>query len=77
MTYGTPRTQAATTMNRRGKAAENVSQAGNQADDAIQAEADGGAGDAKPLVEHVRQQIEIFVREQSRSPSETRRGRAS
>ena len=37
---------------RRGQAAEDVSEAGNEADDAVQPEADRSAGNAKPVIEY-------------------------
>src|SRR5580658_3373962 len=50
---------------RRSKAANDVSQPGNQADDAIQAKANRSAGDAKPIIENMRQQVEIFIGKQA------------
>jgi hypothetical protein len=50
---------------RRSKAAKDVSQPGNEADDAINAKANRGAGNAKPVIENMRQQVEIFVGKQA------------
>src|SRR5579859_1609473 len=47
------------------EATDNISQAGDQADDAIQSEADRGAGNTKPVVEQMRQHIKILVGEQA------------
>jgi hypothetical protein len=58
---------------RRSKAADNIAQAGDETDDAIQSEADGGAGDAEPFVEYVGKQVEIFIREEAARLLETRR----
>ena len=38
-----------------------VAYAGNEADDAVEAEADLGAGDAEPGVEHAGEHVEVFV----------------
>src|ERR1700733_9136015 len=58
---------------RRSKPADYVAQAGDEADDAIQSEANGGAGYAEPFVEDVRQEIEIFIREEATRLLKTRR----
>ena len=45
----------------RGETGEDVADAGDEADDAVQAEADGGAGDAEPRVEKTAKDVQIFV----------------
>jgi hypothetical protein len=57
---------------RRCQAANNVSQTRDEADDAVQSEADGGAGNAKPVIEYVCQEVEIFVRKETARLVETR-----
>jgi hypothetical protein len=57
---------------RRRQAANDISQARDEADDAVQSEAYGGAGDAKPVIEYVRQEVEIFVRKEAARLPETR-----
>ena len=40
---------------------KDISHPGNQADDAVDAEADRCPGDAEPVVKHMREQVEVFV----------------
>src|ERR1700760_4487101 len=44
-----------------GEAGEDVADAGDQADDTVQSEANRSAGDAEPGVEQAAEQVEIFV----------------
>ena len=55
----------------RREATDNISEAGNQADDAIQSEANRGAGDTKPVIQQVRQAKSRFSSaKQNAAPSE-------
>ena len=45
----------------RGQAAKNIADSRHHADDAVDAKAERRAWNAKPVVEHMRQQIEIFI----------------
>jgi hypothetical protein len=47
-----------------GEAGEHVAEAGNEADEAVEPDADGRAGDAEPVVEQVRVEVEILVGEE-------------
>ena len=44
-------------------AGKNIAEAGDEADDAVEAEADAGAGDAEKVVEQVGEEIEILIGE--------------
>jgi len=44
-----------------GDATNQIADAGDEADDAVQAEADGGAGNFDEVIQHMRQEIEVFV----------------
>jgi len=46
---------------RRGEAAKNIADAGDEADDSVQTEADGRAGNLDEIVEEVREHVEVFV----------------
>ena len=46
---------------RRGEAAKNVADAGDEADDAVKAEPDGRAGNLDEVVEEVREHVEVFI----------------
>jgi hypothetical protein len=46
-------------------AGDDIPEAGNEADEAIEPEADAGAGDAEPVVEKVRVEVEILVGEEA------------
>jgi hypothetical protein len=46
---------------RRGEAAKDIADAGDEADDAVKAEPDGRAGNLDEVVEDVREHVELFV----------------
>ncbi len=56
-----------------GETGEDVSDEGHEADEAIDAEANGCAGDAEAIIENVREQVEIFVGEYGAAYASSRR----
>ncbi|ACO34023.1 conserved domain protein [Acidobacterium capsulatum ATCC 51196] len=50
----------------RGEPGEHVADAGDEADQAIETNADAGAGNAEPFIEQARQQIQLLVAEPTR-----------
>lgn len=45
----------------RGEAGEDVAEAGDEADEAVETDADGGEGDAEPVIEKVREEVDVLV----------------
>ena len=55
-----------------GKAGEDVSDGGDETDDAVEAEADGSAGDAEAVVEEMGEPVEVFIAEEAAAGTEAR-----
>jgi len=47
-----------------GQSCKHIAQPGDEADDAVQSEANGGTGNAEPVIEQMRQQVEILIRKE-------------
>ena len=45
-----------------GEAGKDVSESGDEADEAVEADADGREGDAEPVVEQMREEVDVLVR---------------
>ena len=58
-----------------GEPGEDVTDAGYEADDAVQAESDGGAGDAEPRVEKAAEDVEVFVAKETVGRTDAGAGR--